>query len=136
MGQCGCGETNVERAFKLPTGVVVAYDIYHGCDECFAGPGVTVFVYTDDTSEWLESAKIEKYEPDEYGGNRGTGIPISFFEVRDLIEAAKNIGGVELNEDDGYESVDGWLEDYGLQMMQDAMRIFEKRIKKLVSTEG
>lgn len=129
MGQCGCGETSVEHGYKLPSGVVVAYDIYRGCRDCFAGPAINVFVYPNGKSEWLRHAKIEELKPDEYGGNHGHGIPISFFEVRDLIAAAKQIGGLDWDED-GY-GFEEWMEENGLQMMQSALGIFSKRMAEL-----
>ncbi len=82
MGQCGCGDIPVENAFQLPSGEVVGYALYRGCDECFAGPAVDIFIYPNNTSEWARDAKIENFKPDEYGGNEGRGIPITFFEVR------------------------------------------------------
>lgn len=130
MGQCGCGEIPVENAYKLPSGEVVGIAIYRGCDDCHAGPAVDVFVYPNAKSEWVRDAKIEKYKPDEYGGNHGHGIPIAFFEVRDLIKAATAIGGTNLD-DEGYNSVEDWLEENGLRMMQDAMRLFEKRVEEI-----
>ena len=68
MGQCGCGDTYIEHAYELPAGHVVAYDVYHGCSECFSGPGLNIYVYPDRKSEWLRTAKIEPFEPDEFGG--------------------------------------------------------------------
>lgn len=130
MGQCGCGELPVENAYKLPSGEVIGIAIYRGCDDCHAGPAVDVFVYPDAKSEWVRDAKIEKYKPDEYGGNHGRGIPISFFEVRDLVAAAKEIG-TQIRGEDWEMSVEEWLEENGLQMMQDAMRLFEKRVEEL-----
>ena len=130
MGQCGCGEVPVERGFKLPSGAVLGYMVYRGCRDCHAGPAVTIFVYPNGKSEWLEHAKIEPYKPDEYGGNHGHGIPIAFFEVADLIEAAKSIGETRMSRD-GYRSVEDWLHDNGLLMMQDAMRLFTKRIEAM-----
>lgn len=129
MCQCGCGEFPVTHAYELPSGEVIGYGIYRGCSDCFSGPGVSFYVYPNAKSEWPEQAKMESYAPDEYGGNQGTGIAVSFFEVRDLIKATKEIGG-ELS-DDAYSSVEEWLEDYGLQMMQRAMELFTERCAKL-----
>ena len=126
MGQCGCGDLSIDKAFQLPKGIVVAYDIYRGCGECHAGPGVSIYIYPNKKSEWLEGVKIESFTPSEDGGDSGNGIPISFFEVSDLANAAKAIGETKLSRD-GYRSVEDWLSDYGLQMMQDAMRLFAKR---------
>jgi hypothetical protein len=128
--QCGCGEFPVENAYTLPSGEIVGYGIYRGCEDCYAGPGVSVYVYPNEESEWLRDAKIESYEPDEFGGNKGYGISVSFFEVCDLIKAATEIGG-DFEKTHGYETVAEWLEDNGLRMMQDAMRLFEKRCAEL-----
>ena len=128
MCQCGCGDTNIDKGFRLPSGEIVAYDVYHGCAECFAGPGVTFYVYPNKKAIWLEGVDIEKYQPDENGGNQGGGIAVSFFEVNDLVEAAKEIGDTELNAQ-GYDSVEDWLSDFGLDMMQKAMQKFAERIK-------
>jgi len=110
----------------------VGIGIYRGCEDCFAGPGVSIYVFPSKRSgkEWLRDAKMEDYKPDEYGGNSGRGISLSFFEVEDLVEAAKKIG-TEIQGEDWEMSVEEWLEENGLQMMQDAMRLFDKRIEKL-----
>jgi len=137
MCQCGCGEFPVTQAYRLPKGQVVGIGIYRGCSDCFAGPGIAVYVYPSKRAgkEWLEGAKMEDYKPDEYVGNHGRGISLSFFEVRDLIEAAKAIG--TRLEGDGWEmTIEEWLEENGLQMMQDAMELFERRIAELTSTKA
>lgn len=84
MCQCGCSNPYIEHAYELPNRQVVAYDVYHGCDQCFSGPGLNIYVYPNKKSEWLRSAKIEQFKPDEYGGDGGSGIAINFFEVTDL----------------------------------------------------
>lgn len=134
MCQCGCGEFGLENAYKLPSGEVVGYGVYRGCEDCHAGPGVSVYVYPDEKSEWLTGVKIEPYEPNDFGGNKGYGISVSFFEVRDLIKAATEIGG-NFEKTHGYETVAEWLEDNGMRMMQDAMRLFEKRAKELTNSK-
>lgn len=131
MGQCGCGDSRIDHAYELPSGNVVAYDVYHGCSSCHAGPAVSVSVFDNRNAIWLDGVKIEKLTPTEDGGNDGRGIGIAFFEVSDLIAAAKEIGGTSLEEDeDGYPSVEDWLADNGLRMMQDAMYLFTERIAK------
>lgn len=135
MCQCGCGEFGTEKAYKLPSGEVIAYGIYEGCSDCFAGPGISIYAYPDATSEWIEDTPIEDYKPDEFGGNHGHGISLSFFEVRDFIKAAQEIGGTSLDED-GYNSVEDWLEENGLEMMQKAMKKFKERIEKLERKSG
>jgi len=132
MGQCGCGDSDIDRAYELPNGNVVAYDVYHGCRDCHAGPAVSVSIFDNRKAIWLDRVKIEKYKPTEDGGNDGRGIGIAFFEVEDLIKAAQAIGGTSLEEDeDGYPSVEDWLADNGLEMMQDAMDLYRARMDAL-----
>jgi hypothetical protein len=122
----------VTEAYRLPKGDVIGIGFYRGCDDCFAGPGISVYVYPSKRAgkEWLEGAKMEDYKPDEFGGNGGSGISLSFFEVRDLVAAAKEIG-TEIRGEDWEMTVEEWLDENGLEMMQKAMRLFEKRIEEL-----
>ena len=46
MCQCGCSNPYIEHAYELPNRQVVAYDVYHGCDQCFSGPGSTRLAVT------------------------------------------------------------------------------------------
>ncbi len=130
MCQCGCGEIPIENGAVLPNGSVVAYGIYRGCDTCFSGPAVTVSVFNNARSEWLMHAKLEDFVPDEDGGNHGRGINVGLFEVQDLkaesIELSKEAkvarGG------DNYATIADWLDDFGLRLVQGAMRRFDQRI--------
>lgn len=134
MGQCGCGDTYIEKGYELPDGTVVAYDIYHGCPDCNPGPGISIFLYPSRESGrmWLDGAKIEKYTPDEFGGNSGHGISLGLFEVKDLEAEAKDIIAKESGEIDpegeGYTTLHDWLRDFGLLMIQGAMRRYRKRL--------
>ena len=83
---------------------------------------------------WLDGAKIEKYIPDDFGGNHGFGISFGLFEVKDLEAEAKEIIAKESGEIDpdgeGYTTIQDWLNDFGLVMIQGAMRRYPKRIKE------
>lgn len=130
MGHCGCGDTCLDKAYKLPDGKILAYQIYQGCSKCFAGPGVAFYAYPDGKSPWLRLVKPEAFEPSEEGGNSGYGISIGLFEVEDLLAEAKHLeqqGRVGADEDD-YATVQDWLGDFGLELIQGAMRRFQKRI--------
>jgi hypothetical protein len=129
MGQCGCGDTSIDQAFKLPSGIILATDVYRGCRECHEGPGVSVYVYPSRKAGrmWLDGIKAEAFVPDEYGGNSGKGIAVGLFEVRDLREAARGIDAKIGDGENDYATIDDWLHDFGLQMVQDAMSIFRKR---------
>lgn len=131
MGQCGCGDVYIENAYELPGGQVVAYDIYQGCRDCFSGPGLNIYVYPNRKSEWLETAKIESFQPDQFGGARGAGISVGLFEVADLISEAKElteIGSIGEGPED-YANLGDWLDDFGLELIQGAMRRFHERMK-------
>jgi hypothetical protein len=122
--QCGCGDTEIDKAYALPDGTVVAYDIYQGCKDCFSGPGVAVYLYPNRKSEWLRDVKIGKFKPDEYGGNGGMGISVGLFDVEDLKAEADELEGIE-----NYADLSEWLDEFGLDLIQGAMRRFQKRIK-------
>lgn len=127
MCQCGCGEFPVTNGYQLPDGKVVGYGVYRGCEDCYAGPGVSFYVFPNKKSQWLREAKIEPYKPDEDGGNKGYGISVSFFEVRDLREALKTMEPLYKNSEFGDQTLDEWIEENGLEMMQKAMKMFAKR---------
>jgi hypothetical protein len=135
MGQCGCGDTSIDKGYVFPNGTVVAYDIYRGCRDCNPGPGISIYAYPSRRAGrmWLSGVEIEKYKPDEYGGNGGYGISFGLFEVEDLIAEAKELVAVESGEidpdGDGYATIQDWLHDYGLLMVQGAMRRYCKRIE-------
>lgn len=138
MGQCGCGDTHIEKGYQLPDGAVVAYDIYHGCRDCNPGPGLSIYVFPNGQAGrmWLDGAKIEKYTPDEFGGNHGHGISFGLFEAEDLVAEAKELVAREsgeicacADEEDGYTTISDWLHDFGLVMVQGAMRRYRRRIE-------
>lgn len=136
MGQCGCATFGVEKGFNLPDGTELTYLIYHGCPECFPGIAVDVSLFAPG-NEWTEGYELKKITPDEYGGhyedpNQQLGIPIPLFEVRDLVEAAREIGGTNCSIfQDGQVSIEEWLEENGLQMLRKALDLFEKRMKDM-----
>src|SRR5690348_11789267 len=134
MGECGCGETCVETAVRLPDGVIVGHDVYHGCPECFRGPAFAIYIYPNDKSEWLRHSKIEEFVPDEYGRNHRYVVSVGLFEVTDLRAAAAESckeGGTIGRGRNQYANLDDWLDDFGLRMVQDAMSKFTQRMAEL-----
>ena len=135
MFQCGCGDTYIEKGYELPDGTIVAYDVYHGCQDCHPGPGISIYAYPNRKAGrmWLSGAKIEKYAPDEFGGNEGRGISFGLFEVEDLVAEAEELVTVESGEigpsEDQYATIQDWLNDFGLRLVQGAMRRYPQRIK-------
>jgi hypothetical protein len=73
MGQCGCGDMNVIKAYRIRDAVILV-DEYHGCDDCDTPLGISLYIFTPEEAEkWLwEGQKIEPFnvdEKDKEGGN-------------------------------------------------------------------
>jgi hypothetical protein len=136
MGQCGCGDIDIEKGYEFPDRTVVAYDIYRGCRECNPGPAISIFAYPNRKAGrmWLDNAQIEKYVPDENGGNHGRGISFGLFEVEDLMAEAQEIVEKRSAEigpgEDQYATINDWLHDFGLELIQGAMWRYRQRIQK------
>ena len=135
MCQCGCGEFPITDAYKLPKGEIVGIGTYRGCSDCFAGPGFAVYVFPSKHAgkEWLREARMEDYKPNEFGGNGGRGISLSLFEIRDLCEALKTMEPLYKDSEFGDQTLNEWLEENGLEMLQKAMKLFTERVEKLNS---
>jgi hypothetical protein len=127
MCQCGCGDTNIERAYDLPGGKVLGVQVYRGCDGCFNGPAVSIMLFDrKGAKEWVgQWVEHEKITPDENGGNDGLGIGVPLFEVEDLRKSAKRMAAQETL--DEYGDIDDWLQDNGLELIQGAMEAFRLR---------
>lgn len=127
MGVCGCGEYIPSMQYAI-RGCVVGIVVYPGCDYCEDMIGVDPYFYTKG-SEFIVDHETRKVTPDEYGGEGSAAIPI--FAVQDIREAAKRIGDpIHPGDEDSCQTLDEWLDEYGLQLLQDAIRICAARIKK------
>lgn len=134
MGMCGCGDNVEDRLLLLPNGWVIAHGTYRGCEECHPGPGygIKIFDSVEHARRWID-VELEAAKPDEFGGNDGGGFGGGLFEVCDLAEAARYIerGGSTVGESgDQYASVADFMEDFGLAIVQDAMELSRKRLRK------
>ena len=128
MCQCGCGDTYIDRAFKIDRGPTVAYQLYRGCGECHPGIGVMLsFFNREGAREWVRgSAETIPVKPDDSGGNCGEfNIPI--FEVSDLVAASEEMGPSLIGKKHGYANLQDWLEDNGLELIQTAIRKAQDR---------
>ncbi len=134
MCQCGCGDTSIERAFKIERGPTIGYQLYRGCADCHQGIGVDLLFYNRaGVKDWV-SCKVEAApKADEYGGNKGSGVAIPLFEVKDLIAASKDptIDPGPIGPRSGYRTVAEWLEDHGLRLIQGALQRARERELKL-----
>lgn len=135
MGQCGCGDSGVERAYRLRPGVILGYRLYRGCRDCFAGPAVDITIWNSGRNMFLDGLKIEEGpKPDEYGGDGGMGLAFPLFEVEDIIAQLTEMQitrDIDKSGRTGYPTVEEWMEDYGLEMLQGALRRFQERMRKM-----
>lgn len=127
MGACGCGEGIEDHAVKLPNGVIVAYGVYPGCEDCHDGLGFSMHFY--DTEEGYNTYactnRLDEITPDCDGGNDGFGLALRAFGISELVEAAACLeaDGSRVGEDrDNYETIAEWMQDNGLRLIQDAIR--------------
>lgn len=130
MGQCGCGEQTSDRGFKQ-RGSILAVQVYDGCEYCDTGIMVMLYWFTH-KSVFLSGVPIEKApEPSEFGGNEGHGICFPLLGKDDLRAAAKELireSGPISPRGDGYRNLDDWLADYGLRLLQEALRHKRKEV--------
>ena len=133
MGECGCADVQFEEAFQIAgTQTVVAYQVFHGCEDCDYGPSVSISFLASPKSMYLEGVPIQRVMPNEYGSGRGKhkagGFGFGLFDQEDLIAAAKEAEEASPIED--YESLADWLHDNGTQLIQDAIARFSRRVKR------
>lgn len=133
MSQCGCGDTDIREVHRLAgTEASIGIQKYYGCRECFEGPGVMLYLLNPKgLSDWvMPGIEAREISPDEFGGNEGRGIRVPIFEIKDLVKATQTLidtGDIADMED--YAGIEDWLSDYGLAVVQEAMRICGERMK-------
>jgi hypothetical protein len=158
MGECGCCEVPISQMVALPCGSVVTLGVYRGCTDCGLGMAVVVKFWDsmEHADDWAFGLTPETITPDEYGGNDGFGVVQGLFDFEDLYAAARAIeaAGAVVNsrdpgyddedegdedgddDEDSYESVALWLEDHGLELLQDAMARFDRRCAAELETRN
>lgn len=135
MCQCGCGDFQADQVLPIQRGPLVSVSIYRGCADCFPGIAVDLNFFTR-KNEWTRGVRMQPtIVPSEDGGKypdepqRQLGLPIPLFEVQDMIAAAKELDAdASLAE---YGSIGDWLHDEGLEFLQTALRIGQKRLREL-----
>jgi len=135
MGECGCGETNPERVFKVGDFVLVV-GRYWGCDCCDNPIGVQLDIFTPEEAESFDLTPSETFEPPKEGMG-WQGIGVALIGKDDLVQAAEEMeeefqeGGYDYWLKD-YNTLSDFLKDRGLDLLQKAMaiRIAEEGAKK------
>jgi hypothetical protein len=123
MGECGCNET---RPYEIldADGKILVVEIYPGCSYCDTGIMVSLHLTPPDDAQAFDWQPTGKLELDK-GQYAQWNYPI--MGPDDLVEAAKKLKADEQFGLKGYDSLTDWLEDYGLDLLQTALRL---RIEK------
>lgn len=114
MGQCGCGDLIPHDLVRIGENVLVV-EIYRGCEDCGTGLAVSMYLFTPEAAgEWgfVPDRELKPFAPP---------LDYPLANKRDLVDAAR-----ELNADaemEQYDSLTGWFQDYGLDLLQRAVRI-------------
>lgn len=127
MGECGCGDWEADVIYRVKKPCIIGLRVYRGCRDCDTGVGVALDFFTP-KSEYIRDCDVS-YDaiPDEYGADL-PGLPL--FEVGDLIEASRTIDSKVGNGGNDYATIQDWLYDNGLTLIQEAMAIRDKKTKK------
>lgn len=124
MGQCGCGETWIKRAFRvIGTDFIIGVQEYHGCKECNSSVGLFLSFFTlEGAKEWIDDdLRIEPVLPDAYGAFEGRGAQFWLIGREELYLAAAHLEAHEGLRIEDYGSLEDLLHDYGLRLIQAAM---------------
>jgi hypothetical protein len=128
MGECGCGETRPYKIVEIGGNVMVV-EIYRGCEYCDTGLIVSLHLHTPESATDFDFVPEEKFEPGEYG----TRLDFPLLSGEDLAEAARQMKADEYFGGNGYDSMTDWLDDYGLELLQRAVRL---RLTQLAQDSG
>ncbi len=123
MGECGCGEMNIVDSF-LVGNKILAVDLYHGCRYCSENPlGIVLHIFTkEDAKNWDIDPK-EQFKPEKFGSGEKA---YPFIGKEDLIAACKKYEA----EFEAYSSLIDFMEERGLDILQDALQMSWARFKK------
>lgn len=133
MCECNCGELNLVAAHPIEgTDAVLGLHLYPGCSGCGTPIGVTAHLFDpegwrDWGTEGFSGIKLgEPIKPDAYGGCDGYGLRLPLIGKAELVKAART--DEELKEIDlsDYDSLGDLLEQWGLVLLQEALRHREK----------
>lgn len=130
MGQCGCGDFQADKVYRLPRGTRIAVQLYPGCEYCDTDMGMLLHVLTaKGARDWgIADEETEEVTPDAYGACL-QGIPM--LGPEDLREAVREIGyEVDPNSDDAYETLAEYIEDQGRALLRAAFFACQKRLAR------
>ena len=126
MCECGCGEYCPAKEYSI-RGCVVGIELYPGCRDCDTGLAIVPHFFKKG-SPFVMTEKPQSVTPDE----DGACLPmIPIFDVEDLKAAFKEQDcQYDPTDADGYATLDDYLDDYGLSILQKAIEIRRGKSKK------
>ena len=116
MCECGCGNMNPIAAYKVGGNVLIV-DEYHGCSDCCTPIGLSLHIFSPkEAKEWLDEPVREIFKP--MPPTSWDERYFSFVGKDELVAAA-----AEFEEDyQQYDSLSDFLSDFGLRLLQSAMK--------------
>jgi len=105
-------DMKIDQAWRMPDGNVLAFSLYPGCEECFRGIGVVIYVFDKEGERhWLGDVETPALpKADEFGGNEGMGISIPIVDIDKILDHARAIDVVDDDISD-YETTADFLDD-------------------------
>jgi hypothetical protein len=126
MCECGCGDFRPYKSF-LVGDLVLSVEVYPGCQECGTGIMVALNIFTmEEAARWIEDIEaLPQLQPvkGDYGWKR-EDVPLIGEE--DIVEWAEK-QRVLLGEEGSYSTLEDYLADNGLDLLQGGLEI---RLKK------
>ena len=116
MGSCGCGDINPISAFRVG-GNIMIIDEYNGCKDCGTPIGLTIHLFSPkEAMQYLDKPVSEVFKtlPPTSWDERSFG----FVGRDELVAAAAEFE----NDYRQYDSLSDFLSDFGLNLLQAAMK--------------
>ena len=124
MGECGCGSIEPEIILKINSNKYIVIEKYKGCSYCVA-PITTSILFFDKKGfeDYYGKYYHDKIEPVEFNKDGGTPYHVNYFSQDDMYKAVENLC---INPFTDYDSLSDLISDYGLDLIQDSIKILEK----------
>lgn len=132
MGACGCAENSPQKVYGLRKGCYLGVAPYLGCDYCDTGIGYDLtFMNEHGRRNWADGIPLASLEFARDPAD-GSSFMLGCVGINELREAAKKLraDGWMADGFKDFRSVDEWLEEYGLMLLQEAFRIHLKQAER------
>lgn len=135
MGACGCGDNSPDKVYRIGKGRFLGVAAYLGCSYCGTGVGFDLtFMNAAGRKLWADRIKVETLEFAENPAD-GSSLMLGCVGLDELREAAAKMQADKRMERGfrGFRTVEDWLDEHGLELLQEAFRIH--LMKLLASAE-